>query len=198
MRLWRYATYLEIGEVNATQLGALLGEQLDADIRDLATPLDTKLLKSRTPNGDLSEPDVGDAKALIHNELPEPSRRSERGHLPVPGGDAVGQVDGLQPRARRHQRLQPAPGHPARPRQPHPPDEQQPWCLGGGGGGGAWDDGKGGGEGGVVEAGARGEVEGGEGREGAERARERLAAEHARGAAGRGLGAREGAAGEPA
>jgi len=173
--------YLEIGDVNAAQLGTLLGEQLDADVGDLTAPLHAEPLEARAANGDLGEPDVGDAEALIHDELPEPRRRSERGHLPVPDGDAVGEVDGLQPGARRHERLQAAPPDAAGPRQPHPADGQQRRRgLG-----------QRGGEGGVVEARAGGEVERGERRERAQRPRERLPAEHPRGAAGRGLGARE-------
>jgi hypothetical protein len=96
---------LEVGHVNAAEIRALVGEQLDANVGDLAAPLSAEPLQPGAPDGDLGEPDVGDAKALVHDELPKPRRRGEGGHLPVPGGDAVGHVDGLQPRARRHQRL---------------------------------------------------------------------------------------------
>ena len=36
--------YLEVGDVNAAEVGALLGEQLDANVGDLAAPLDAEPL----------------------------------------------------------------------------------------------------------------------------------------------------------
>lgn len=166
-------------------MGALLGEQVDADVGDLAAPLEAEALEARASDGDLGEPDVGDAEALVHDEVPEPGGGGERGHLPVAGGDAVREVDGLEARARRHERVEAAPADAAGPREAHPADGQR--LLG-----------QRGGEGGVVEPRARGEVERGQRREGAQRPRQRVPAQHPRGAAGRGLGAREGAAGEAA
>ena len=69
-----------LGDVNAAKLGALLGEQLDANVGDLVAPLDAELLQPGALDSDLGEPDVGDAEALVHDELPE-----LRG-----SGDAVG------------------------------------------------------------------------------------------------------------
>lgn len=87
--------YLEAGDVEATQLGALLGEHVDADVEDLVPPLEVEPLEPRASDEDLSEPDVGDAEALVHDDLPELGGRDEGGHLPVADCDAVREVDDL-------------------------------------------------------------------------------------------------------
>lgn len=87
--------YLEVGDIEATQLGALLGEHVDADVEDLVPPLEVEPLEPRAADKDLGEPDVCDVEALVHDELSELGGRDEGGHLPVADGDAVREVDDL-------------------------------------------------------------------------------------------------------
>jgi translation initiation factor IF-2 len=64
-------------------------------------------------------------EALVEREVLELGRRSHGRHLPVPGRDAVGQVDGLEARARGHHRLQSAPPRPLSPSRGTPVERRQ-------------------------------------------------------------------------
>jgi hypothetical protein len=101
-------------------------------------------------------------EALVEREALELGRRSHGRHLPVPGRDAVGQVDGLEARARGHHRLQSAPPDTCRLREAHPSNAGKRVGLGG------------------QRDGEAGVVEPREAQEEAEHARERLPPERPR------------------
>lgn len=158
---------LEVGNVEAFQVQAFLGEKLDPNIAYLEAPFEGEILEPWATHRDLRQPHVADPQAIVQIKLLQPRRRRQRRRLQIAEPGAVGDVHALQIGAAPRQRLQPLESQPRAPAQRQPLDPPRPGRSSGD------EEGDGGG----VDAGADREVEGGDAGEFGEEGQEELGAE---------------------